>query len=286
MVYNGTAAATFTLPAAQAGTTSFKGRVYQIKNNAAQTLVIAAAGTELISGEPVILLAAGSVAELISTGATTGSTWEVLSSSKPVYGTDALRGALASTGCASCAAYDAAATNTWVAVDAADYTALQALDGAAVYGVSSLTGTANGTINSSITYTQNVVNQGPVPANAYPFALALRSASSVATMMAGVKLKLSTSAQTAGYADWPVPGAALPTSTTQINTIYYVLKRPSAAVAAAAYLAIYTASFSCSLYTSQGGTSYASVGDSATPATARPGNTPVFQVLATPTKQW
>ncbi|MBF9223092.1 hypothetical protein I2H31_18460, partial [Hymenobacter sp. BT662] len=146
VAYNGTTPATFTLPAAQAGAASLQGRVYKLKNNSSLPLSIVPASGESINGAgltTLVVLAANSVAELISTGATTGATWELVSSGPLVYSTDALRAALAGTGCASCAAYDAAADNTRVSVAAPDYAALQNLGGAAVYGAPALTGTYN-----------------------------------------------------------------------------------------------------------------------------------------------
>lgn len=293
VAYSGTAAATFTLPAAQAGTASLQGRVYKLKNNSGQPLAITAAGSENINGTSltnIVVLAAGNVAELISTGATSGTTWELVSSGPLTYIADAIRSALTSTGCANCAAYDAAAVNTWVPVAAADYTALQSLSGAAVYGTPSLASNVSGNFNLVITYTQNVTNQGQVPANAYPYALAMRTGSTAPTTLAGIKLRLSTTSATAGYADWPAAGTAVPSSGAApvANTLYYyVLKRPTAAPTAAAYLATYNPVVrQLSYYSGVGGTSYYSLSDSATPTSADSGYAPAFQILATPARQW
>ena len=48
--YNGTANATFTLPAAIAGEGNFKGRMYTIKNNTAFTITVNPAASETING--------------------------------------------------------------------------------------------------------------------------------------------------------------------------------------------------------------------------------------------
>jgi hypothetical protein len=293
VAYNGTTTATFTLPAAQAGTASLQGRVYKLKNNSSLPLSIVPASGESINGAgltTLVVLAANSVAELISTGATTGATWELVSSGPLVYSTDAIRAALAGSGCASCAAYDAAADNTWVSVAAADYAALQNLGGAAVYGAPALTGTYNASNSANETASQNVVNQGPVPAGAYPYALAVRTSVSTPGTLAGLKLKLSTTATSSGYADWPTAGTATPNGPTPLaasTTYYYVLKRPSVAPSAAAYLAIYGAQVSqYGIAIGTGGNAYSNSGDASTLTITRNGFTPAFQILATPTKQW
>jgi hypothetical protein len=293
VAYNGTTTATFTLPAAQTSAASLRGRVYKIKNNAGQQLLIVPASGESINGAgttTLVSLAPNSVAELISTGATTGATWELVSSGPLVYNTDVLRGALSGNGCASCAAYDAAADNTWVSVTAADYAALQNLSDAAVYGAPALTGSFSATNSANETVSQNVVNQGPVPAGAYPYALAVRTGSATPSTMAGLKLKLSTTATNSGYADWPAAGTAVPNAPTPLatnTTYYYVLKRPSVATSAAAYLALYGAQASqYGIAIGTGGTAYSSSGDAGTLGITRNGFTAAFQVLATPTRLW
>ena len=84
--WNGAAAGTVTLPAALAiGSGNYKGRIYQIKNTTvAQTLTVAANGTEKLddqgaAGVASLSLAPGEAVDIISTGATTGVTWDVVS---------------------------------------------------------------------------------------------------------------------------------------------------------------------------------------------------------------
>ncbi|MEY8758944.1 tail fiber domain-containing protein [Chryseobacterium tongliaoense] len=76
--YNGTANATFTLPAAISGAGNFKGRMYHIKNNTAFTITVNPATSETINGNASITVAPNQSLQLISTGLTgAASTWEV-----------------------------------------------------------------------------------------------------------------------------------------------------------------------------------------------------------------
>ncbi|RZJ91709.1 MAG: hypothetical protein EOO60_07655, partial [Hymenobacter sp.] len=83
VVYNGTAAGTITLPAAGSGSSplaaSFRGRLYTIKNTTAtQTLAVTPAGSETIDGSTTLTVPAGQSVQLVSTGATSGATWEIV----------------------------------------------------------------------------------------------------------------------------------------------------------------------------------------------------------------
>lgn len=80
-----TAAATFTLPAATS-TPSLIGRVYYVKNdNATYSVTVTPNGSETINGAASVVVPTGQTVQLVSTGATSGSTWEVVAfgSSKP-----------------------------------------------------------------------------------------------------------------------------------------------------------------------------------------------------------
>lgn len=85
MAFNGTSAATFTLPAATAASPApgnISGRVYYIKNTGSAQLTIAASGTELIdnqsgSGVASFKLNPAGYAMIISKGTTSGTTWEL-----------------------------------------------------------------------------------------------------------------------------------------------------------------------------------------------------------------
>lgn len=77
LTYNGTANATFTLPAAISGPGNFKGRVYHIKNNSSFTITLIPAGTEKINGNANIVIAQNQTLQLINTGLTgNATTWE------------------------------------------------------------------------------------------------------------------------------------------------------------------------------------------------------------------
>lgn len=79
--YNGTANATFNLPAAISGNGNFRGRMYTIKNNTNFTITINPAGAETINGNTSVSVPANQSAQLISTGLTgANSTWELVSS--------------------------------------------------------------------------------------------------------------------------------------------------------------------------------------------------------------
>jgi hypothetical protein len=76
--YNGTANATFTLPAAIAGEGNFKGRMYTIKNNTAFTITVNPAASETINGNASITVSPNQSLQLISTGLTgAASTWDI-----------------------------------------------------------------------------------------------------------------------------------------------------------------------------------------------------------------
>jgi hypothetical protein len=176
VVYNGSSAATFTLPAAlAAGSGNFKGRVYKIKNNSSSELTIDPAGTEQISNVALIKISQGTTLELISTGLTSGNTWEAVSG-LPVM-VDGIRQALATGGCTSCAAYDLASVNGWVQITSGEYSLLQSsLMGMAVYGANAATmGTAatNG-FGGAVTITQNFSTMSQLPPGIYPVALSVK----------------------------------------------------------------------------------------------------------------
>jgi hypothetical protein len=79
VVWNGAANGTLTLPAAVTGAGNFKGRLYFIKNTTTTTnLTLAANGTEQIDGAASISLPPGYAVNLVNTGATSGTTWEVI----------------------------------------------------------------------------------------------------------------------------------------------------------------------------------------------------------------
>ncbi len=77
VVYTGAGAGTFNLPAS---TAAMKGRLYNVKNaTAAQTLSLVPNGSQTIDGSASIAVSAGTTVQVVSTGLTTGATWEVVS---------------------------------------------------------------------------------------------------------------------------------------------------------------------------------------------------------------
>lgn len=79
VAWNGTAAGTLTLPAAITGNGNFKGRLYFIKNTSSGfNLTLAANGSEQIDGAASISVPPGYSVNLVNTGATSGTTWEVI----------------------------------------------------------------------------------------------------------------------------------------------------------------------------------------------------------------
>lgn len=80
VVWNGASSGTLTLPAAVTGAGNYKGRLYFIKNtNTANNLTLAANGSELIDGAAGISIPPGYAVNVVNTGATSGTTWEVVS---------------------------------------------------------------------------------------------------------------------------------------------------------------------------------------------------------------
>lgn len=78
--YNGTANATFNLPAAISGNGNFKGRMYTIKNNTNFTITVNSATPETINGNASVPVPANQSVQLINTGLTGANpTWEVVS---------------------------------------------------------------------------------------------------------------------------------------------------------------------------------------------------------------
>lgn len=292
--YIGSATGTITLPLSQTGAANFKGRVYKIRNGSALPLIITASGSEGIDGNLSISIAAGHSAELISNGATTGTTWKIVSAGPSTYSADGLRTALAAAGCTSCAAYDAAASGSWVNVTGAEYTALQSLSGSGAYGVSSANMATTPSTNWSPDYTvtQQFANTTQVPASSYVYAFSVRSGSTAPSTIAGMKLKLSNTSQTSGYATYPTVSAATPglaSGSPAATTLYYfVLKTPSvtSAPGAASNMAIYIAQARQVGGLPTTGTHYYAIGDVAAPATTFSNSMLLFQVLATPNLQW
>ncbi len=85
ILWDGTATGTITLPAAVSGAGNFKGRIYQLRNISAGGfgVNITAAGSEQIGTVNTLTLTSGGSMTLVSTGLTSGSTWEILQQTSP-----------------------------------------------------------------------------------------------------------------------------------------------------------------------------------------------------------
>ena len=292
MSYSGPAAGIFTLPAAVVGNGNFIGRIYRIKNNAGLALTLLAATGERISNLTSITIDSGSTAEIISTGSTTGTTWEIASLFK-LQPSDNIRAAFSAVGCASCATYDTAATNTWVSITATEYNSLFSLSGIRSVGATTAQlNQQNSTVfSSSSTFSQNSLSLR-LPAASFPVAMVVRTGYNTNPFIGGLKLKLSSTAQTSGYVDYPSSSATTPNAPFAIvaNTLYYfVIKKPSttSAFGQPSYIGFYQPSpVMLDFLSGTGGTVYYDGGDISNPTIAIPSLTPQFQVLATPNKLW
>jgi len=78
--YNGSTNGIMSLPVAISGNGNYKGRLYTIKNNtSSNTLTINAASGESINGSSSLTIPSGYSLDIINTGNTTGSTWDIVS---------------------------------------------------------------------------------------------------------------------------------------------------------------------------------------------------------------
>ena len=288
VVYNGTSNATFTLPAAlAAGSGNFMGRVYKIKNNSSFQLIIDPAGSERINTENIATITRGNTLELISTGLTSGSTWEAVSG----LSEDGIRKALESGGCTSCTVYDLANINSWVQITSVEYSLLlTGLAGMAAYGAPGATmnmASTNG-FGGATTMTQNFTTMSQMPPGYYPVALSVKTGSIAPVNMSGMNFKLSNTGQSSGYF---TVASALPDASfvAAQTTYYYVLKRSSiqSPTGAPSNMAMYqTNSRQVGVIVSAAGTNmFYGSGDNSSPSNSI-NNTPLFQVLATTVKGW
>lgn len=217
------------------------------------------------------------------------SPWVINNNTKSVTvgvdeGGDALRGALAQGGCASCVAYDAAAANAWVSVTLAEYTKLALISSASksVASDAVMAQTPGTYYGSSYTLTQDV-NQTKIPANSYIYAMQFKTpGNTVAGTIAGTNIKVATTI-TGPYTN--VAGNTTGTTTLVINTNYYfVLKRPTyKTIASSQFLAFYNATNYVGVTNT--GTMYYQTGD-VTSVPNQNAYTPHIQILSSTVKQW
>ncbi|MES2777573.1 MAG: hypothetical protein V4722_25565 [Bacteroidota bacterium] len=284
----------FSLPAAAVLN---KGRIYKIRNNSnTYAIALNTTGTVLIDNVSSLNIPPNYSLEIIANGNTAASTtcWEVISLAPTLTG-DGIRNAFASTGCASCAAYDAAITDTWLQITGVEYNALlNRLNSVGTYFASpiQMNTTPNNPWSGGHTVTENFFTQSVFPAGNYPIAMSIRTGINAAapSTMQGLKLKMSSTSQTSGYADIPAPGASTPNiaGTPAINTIYYyVLKRPTqkSSTGGPSNIAVFTPITNQLGVITTGGSSYYGTGDvSNTPGSI--GTTNLVQVVGTAMKQW
>ena len=293
VVYNGTGACTFSLPASISGNNNFVGRTYKVKNGSSSLLNLQSFTGEKISSLSNIALDSGSTVEVISTGTTTGSTWELVSlyRAQPI---DNIRTALYVAGCASCIRYDTASINTWVSITAAEYNNLASLSGVVRAGTppAQMSQNSNAAIGETTTITQEAAAI-QFPSGSYPIALSIRTRPSFSlTTVSGLVLKLSNTALNSGYANYPASGSATPEATTNVipSTVYYfLLKKPTTATVSGAnyYMALYQRNSAVlgltGIFSANG---YYGNGDTPAPTIPYSGLMPQFQVLAILNKQW
>lgn len=200
---------------------------------------------------------------------------------------DAIRRAMASAGCASCTAYDAAALNNWVKVTSAEYTALQNASniiGTGIGGYSNSYMSVGPSGNAGVNYTFGGQNpSGQFPANSYVIAFSYNGLGSVGTNI-GAKVKVGTGANT-GYTSM---GPALPNYDITNSPVYYyfIAKRPNFTTpAVSTYLGFYSGSIS-SVSWINGPLTYFDAGDVSNLNALNSQQGYMFQGISTTTQQW
>ena len=185
------------------------------------------AGTYAAGGGNVVYNLSGTY-----TGATGGTVTFTTSEcgATTTYG-DAIRGALAAGGCASCAAYDAAAVNNWIQVTAAEFAAAAStanIVGTGKRGSNDAALATTPTNSSTGTNTYFVAPVLPIPASSYVIGFATTTGPSTGTVTtAKVKIQTTNNTLTGTYQDY---GSTLPITTHVANTTYYfIIKRPTVA---------------------------------------------------------
>jgi hypothetical protein len=199
-------------------------------------------------------------------------------------GGDAIRGALAQGGCASCVAYDAAAVNSWIGVTSAEYIKLALISNASKSVATDvfMAQTPANIYAANVTISQDA-SQVKVPASSYIYALRFKCGNVTGVAITGSKLKVA-SAITGTYTT--VASAITTSAVTTPNTNYYfVLKRPTyQTIASSQFAAIYVVG-SGTIGIVSGGSNYTGGGDVASISSAGP-YFPYFQLISTTVKQW
>jgi hypothetical protein len=196
--------------------------------------------------------------------------------------TDSIRDLLS----ASQAAYDAAATDSWVEVTAAEYAALMGLTESAksIATDAQMATTAASSVATNVTQAMSTANQVLTPVATYPVAVTFRTGTTAPATTAGMKLKYSTLNYNGYYAavGGSFPNVAAPAANTQY---YLVRKKPTTAIPTVGGWGAMYAPLANQLGRISGGSSNTGAGDIDLVSTAT-AFTPEFQVLTARIKNW
>ena len=244
--------------------------------NGKEAVVTLATGTQLTATVP-LLAATGPVAVIVK---------GLAAANQPIFTVqeiDKIRLAIST----SLVVYDAAATNTWINITAAEYENLiTAVSGSAKYAASEgrmdLSPDYGWSNNSTIGGSNEALK---VPASNYIIAWSVRTGGSSASSTSGCKLKISSS-QTTGYIDY---GPSLPNiSNIATNTrLYFVLKKPTTGTSnVPSYTAVFNGTLSLGNSVSiLAVAEYFEAGDGPN-LSSTVGADSYSQVISTPTMQW
>jgi len=205
---------------------------------------------------------------------------------------DAIRGALADGGCASCVAYDAAAINAPVKITKAEYDKIVLISGASVSGMSDAviaTNSANPqSFGGNVTFSGNSVTNVRIPASNFVMAYQVRTWTSTAPAnMNGIQLKTNNTALTGSYVDYGTTTA----STTGGNGLhYFVFKRPTQTTASGSdsFFAFFqTITGQIQSFNNGGIGDIANASGNTNTLSSNPTKFTIYaQFLTTPTRQW
>lgn len=269
-----------------AGGTGFTSLTWAMTSSIAGTFTNTASGTGTSAVATLAAAAAGTITVIFTATNACGT----IVTGTQTYNFDALRSALVagSVGgvCSSCAAYDAAASNTWVAVTAAEYAQIDNFIPVNIAGnsesIMSTVWTQFGTSASSISTGSNTVT---LPANNYVVAASVVVGGNIGSQTGGY-IKYSTNSGT-GFS---MSGPLLSVYNTNASgtRIYNILKKPSSVINSSlpTYVAIYGGSFNLGYVPSTATTTYV-IGDVSDLTTnTYPNSNIQYQVKGTATKRW
>ena len=185
-----------------------------------------------------VILVAGVYDFSISVTYTITNGCSVLTATNTVNIEDQLRVALSAGGCTSCAAYDAAAADTWVNITAAEYTRIDNYIPINIGACNEFAMNAAGTYGSpGWTWLSLGSNVSQLPANNYVIAFSTINVNGVASNTGYVKYsRLQSSGFTMGGPTLNVDSMAAQ------QRIYFIMKKPSAVINALydSYVAYYS----------------------------------------------